>query len=68
MNLKYYNSTLKIGFNYIRDGVYCCNTNSWLKPKVHAGRLVFGNKRIPYTEIKKKIDKKDYKVEVELPF
>ena len=62
INLKYYNSKLNIGFNSIRDGVMDCNTNSWLKAKEHKGRLVYGNQRIPYSKIKKGIDKRNKKI------
>lgn len=51
INLKYYNSTLKIGLNNWRE-VYVCSLEQWLKSKVHKGRLVYGNQRIPYTKIK----------------
>ena len=67
INLKYYNSTLKIGFNFIRDGVYDFDNEVWLKAKVHKGRLVYGNKRIPYSRIKQGIDTKNKKV-VACPF
>ncbi len=62
INLKYYNSTQNIGFNSIREGVLDCNTNTWLKAKVHKGRLVYGNQRIPYSKIKKGIDQKNKKI------
>ena len=62
INFKYYNSTLQIGFNSIRDGVYDCKNKVWLPASVHSGRLVYGNQRIPYTRIKKGIDTKDKKV------
>lgn len=62
INLKYYNSTLNIGFNSIRKGVYDCNTNTWMKAKAHKGRLVYGNQRIPYKRIKQGIDGRNKKV------
>mgnify|MGYP007100042087 CR=1 FL=1 len=68
IKLKYYNSTLGVGFNNIIDGVYCANTNQWLAAKCHLGRLVFGTKRIPYKKIKEGIDKKDYLIQKSTPF
>ena len=62
IKLKYYNSTLKIGFNSIRDGVYDCKNKIWLSAREHKGRLVYGNQRIPYTRIKKAIDEINKKV------
>jgi hypothetical protein len=62
INLKYYNSKLNIGFNSIREGVLDCNTNTWLKARVHKGRLVYGNQRIPYTRIKKGLDIRNKKI------
>ena len=62
IKLKYYNSSLQIGFNSIRDGVYDCKNKVWLSARVHKGRLVYGNNRIPYTRIKKGIDESNKKV------
>ena len=62
IKLKYYNSTLQIGFNSIRNGVYDCKNNTWLSAREHKGRLVYVNQRIPYTRIKKGIDTKNKKV------
>lgn len=59
INLKYYNSSLQIGFNSIRDGVYDCKNERWLTAREHKGRLVYGNERIPYNHIKKGIDTKN---------
>ena len=67
MTLKYYNSTLKIGFNNWRE-VYDCNTETWLKSSVHKGRLVYGIKRIPYSRIKSGIDKINFEVKQYCPF
>lgn len=67
MILKYYNSTLKIGFNNWRE-VYDCKTEQWLKSSVHKGRLVYGNNRIPYTKIKAGIDKRNFEVKQYCPF
>jgi hypothetical protein len=67
MKVKYYNSTMKIGFNNWRE-VYDCNNEIWLKPSVHKGRLVYGRNRIPYTKIKKGIDKSNYNIEIYCPF
>lgn len=67
MTLKYYNSTLKIGFNRWRE-VYDCNSEQWLKAKAHKGRLVYGNQRIPYTKIKSGIDIRNFEVNQYCPF
>ena len=67
MKLKYYNSTLKIGFNNWRE-IYDCTSEKWLKSKVHKGRLVYGNERIPYTKIKSGIDTKNFEVKQYCPF
>ena len=62
INLKYYNSTLQIGFDSIRDGVYDCKNEVWLTAREHKGRLVYGNQRMPYTKIKKGINEINKKV------
>lgn len=70
INLKYYNSSLGIGFNFPKE-IYDCNEERWIQSKVHAGRLVYGKNRIPYKRITKGIDKRDFKFEqkeVSLPF
>lgn len=68
IKLKYYNSTLKIGFNDFKKEAYDCNCNCWLKAKYHLGRLVYGNVRIPYKRISNGIDKKDFTVQKFTPF
>lgn len=68
MKLKYYNSSLKIGFNSAREGVYDVENEEWLKPSVHKGRLVYGNNRIPYSLIKKGINKRNHIVKEFCPF
>lgn len=68
IKLKHYNSSLGVGFNNIIDGVYCANTNQWLKPKYHLGRLVYGTKRLSYKKIKEGIDKKNYLIQKSTPF
>ena len=67
MILKYYNSTLKVGFNTWRE-IYDCKIEAWLKSSVHKGRLVYGKNRIPYTKIKKGIDKNNFLVKIYCPF
>ena len=67
MKLKYYNSILKIGLNNWRE-VYDCNADKWLKAKVHNGRLVYGNSRIPYKKIKSGIDKINFEIKEFCPF
>lgn len=67
IKLKYYNSTLKIGFNNWQQ-VYDVASNTWLKASEHKGRIVYGSNRIPYSKIKKGIDKKDYVVQEFCPF
>jgi len=62
INLKYYNSTLRIGFNFPKE-VYDCNEERWIQSKVHVGRLVYGKNRIPYRRIADGIDKRNYKFE-----
>lgn len=68
MTLKFYNSTLQIGFNFPKE-VYDVKNECWLKSKVHVGRLVYGKNRIPYNRIAKGIDKRNFEVkELNLPF
>jgi hypothetical protein len=67
IKLKYYNSTLQMGFNNWRQ-VYDCTNQKWVKASEHNGRVVYGNKRIPYSKIKKGIDIKDYVVQEYCPF
>ena len=67
IKLKYYNSTLKIGFNNWQQ-IYDCAANCWIKATEHKGRLVYGSNRIPYSKIKKGIDTKDYVVQQFCPF
>ena len=64
--LKYYDSKSGFGFNNPREGIYDNNNNEWLQPKVHIGRLVYGNKRIPYKQIKP--DKCNFVVQEYCPF
>lgn len=68
IKLKYYNSTMKIGFNDLKKEVYDCNSKSWLKANYHLGRLVYGSQRIPYKRISSGIDKKDFIVQIFIPF
>lgn len=68
MKLRYYNSNLQIGFNSIREEVYHLPSEKWLKAKVHKGRLVYGNERIPYTKIKKGIDQRNKIIKEYCPF
>lgn len=68
MILKYYNSTLQIGFNFPKE-VYDCKNEVWLKSSVHLGRLVYGKQRISYKRISNGIDRKDFEIqELNLPF
>lgn len=67
IKLKYYNSTLKIGFNNWQR-IYIVDGNYWLKASEHKGRIVYGSNRIPYSKIKKGIDKKNYVVQEFCPF
>lgn len=67
IKLKYYNSRLRIGFNDLRR-VYSTIEDRWLTARVHAGRLVYGNKYIPYSKIKKGIDRVNYSVPDYCPF
>ncbi len=67
IRLKYYNSTLKIGLNSWRK-IYDCNTGLWVDAAEHKGRLVYGNKRIPYKRIKAGIDQRDFVIQEYLPF
>lgn len=68
IKLKYYNSKEKIGFNNLRESVYDVSNKVWLPAKEHKGRLVYGNKRIPYKRIKSGIDSRDYIVQDFCPF
>jgi hypothetical protein len=68
IKLKYYNSTLKIGFNNLREAVYDVSTDTWLSARVHQGRLVYGDKRIPFAKIRSGIDKRNYVVQQYCPF
>jgi len=67
IKLKYYNSKLGIGFNDWRI-VYDVNKEQWLKCCYHKGRLVYGKERIPYTSIKRGIDKFDFIIQEFCPF
>lgn len=55
IKLKYYNSTLKIGFNSWKK-IYDVENNVWIEAKEHSGRVVYGNNRLPYSKIKNGID------------
>lgn len=68
IRLKYYNSSLKIGFNNMRESVYDCNKKEWLTAKYHLGRIVYGKERLPYNRIKKGIDKSGVVVQEYCPF
>jgi hypothetical protein len=68
IKLKYYNSVLCIGFNNPRESVYDFNEKVWLPAKEHLGRLVYGNKRIPYKKIKNGIDTYNFLVQNYCPF
>lgn len=68
IKLKYYNSALKIGFNNLRESVYDVANATWLNASVHKGRLVYGNKRIPYAKIKHGIDKRNFIIPEHCPF
>lgn len=67
IKLKYYNSTLQIGFNTWRE-IYNVKANTWLPAKEHKGRIVYGNDRIPYPRIKAGIDRSNVVVQEYLPF
>lgn len=67
IKLKYYNSTLRIGFNTWKE-VYDVKNETWLEAKEHLGRIVYGKDRIPYKRIKKGLDKRDFIVQEYLPF
>lgn len=67
MKLKYYNSTLGIGFNNLNK-VYCSKSERWIRAKVHLGRLVYGNSRIPYLRIKAGIDRTNFQIKEDCPF
>lgn len=67
IKLKYYNSTLKIGFNTWKE-IYDCNAESWLPAKEHKGRVVYGNNRLTYAKIKSGIDKRNFVVQEYMPF
>lgn len=68
IKLKYYNSTLKIGFNDLRKEVYDCNKKEWLPAKYHLGRLVYGNERIPFKRIRKGVDSNNFIAQDYCPF
>ncbi len=68
IKLKYYNSALNIGFNNLREAVYDCNTNQWLKAYVHKGRLVYGKKYLPYIKVKEGVDNINFVVQEYCPF
>lgn len=67
IKLKYYNSSLRIGFNTWKE-IYDCNSEMWLAAKEHKGRIVYGNNRVPYSKIKSGIDKRNFVVQQYLPF
>ena len=60
IKLKYYNEYLKIGFNSPRDPAYDVSSGQWLQPNVHAGRLVYGKDRIPYSKITSNITHRNF--------
>jgi len=51
IKLKYYNSSLMIGFNSIREGVFDCKNDVWLKPAEHKGRFAL-SKETNFSSIK----------------
>lgn len=67
IKLKYFNSKLQIGFNFPTE-IYDVKNECWLKSKVHAGRLVYGKERIPYSRIASGIDCKEKIVQEFCPF
>lgn len=67
IKLKYYNSSLQIGLDDWRQ-VYDVANGVWLQAKEHRGRLVYGNRRIPYLRIKAGIDKQNFIIQEYIPF
>ena len=67
IKLKFYNSKLQIGFNFPTE-VYDVVNKQWMKSKYHAGRIVYGEKRIPYKRIAAGIDKRNFIAQEFLPF
>jgi hypothetical protein len=60
IKLKYYNDDLKIGFNSPREAAYDVAAAQWLPANVHAGRLVYGNNRVPYKKIVSNITHRNF--------
>ena len=65
LKIKYYNATLKAGYNDFRK-VYIDDT--WVDVKVHAGRLVYGKQRKPFSKLRAGISHKNFIVREFLPF
>jgi hypothetical protein len=53
---------------YNKHKIYDVKNECWIESKVHAGRLVYGKQRIPYSRITRGIDKIDFIVHEYLPF
>jgi len=67
IKLKYYNSSLKIGFNTWKQ-IYDVKNKLWIEAKHHGGRVVYGSSRISYKKIVKGIDTSNFIAQNYLPF
>ena len=65
IKIKYYNSTLKVGYNDFRKVYF---EDKWHDVKVHAGRLVYGTNRKPFSKLREGITHKNYVIQDYLPF
>ena len=67
IKLKFYNNYLGFGYNDFRK-VYSSKDNIWIEMKVHAGRLVYGTDRKPFSKLREGITHKNYVIQDYLPF
>ena len=67
LKVKFYNKDLKIGYDDFRK-VFSEKDNTWHKVKVHAGRLVYGRDRKPFSQLRTGITDRNYTVRQFFPF
>ena len=65
IKVKFYNAQLKEGYNDFRK---VFTEDRWHDVKFHAGRLVYGKQRKPFSKLREGITHKDYVVRQYLPF
>lgn len=67
VKVKFYNKELGVGYDDFRK-VFSEKTNTWYKVKVHAGRLVYGRDRNPFSKLRTGITDRNYTVRQFIPF